>query len=63
MGMLLRWQVKSILANDITFPTVYNLLGLHKTTQYFYESLLRFGKNNSSDFMLKKVDGLQQKKL
>ena len=29
--MLLRWRLKSILANEITFPTVYNLLGLHKT--------------------------------
>ena len=27
--VLLRWQLKSNLANDITFPTVYNLLGLH----------------------------------
>ena len=40
MGMLV--EVMSILANDITFPTVYNLLGLHKTTAFFcqrYEKL------------------------
>ena len=65
-GMLLRWRLKSILANDITFPMVYNLFGLHKTTQHFFacltvafsmqmRSLLHFGKNSSWDFMTKKM--------
>ena len=49
------------------FPTMWNLLGLHKTTKNVFASvtklafsictrnLFRFGKNNSSDFMPKKV--------
>ena len=58
-GMLLKWQIKIHLANDVTFPTVYNLLGLLEIKTIFacvMKRLLRFKKNSSSDFMQKRLN-------